>query len=146
MYSVLLCIPLPRFLVKIVFAQRHLLLACVLFLTASGCESEDRGTRTVSPETSASLTPNDEELAIIAAARGYLDEVSDVDSTNLSIVAVQGDYVRLLATPPPDVADPATVFLKKTDRGWEGVALGTMFTPDDFDALDIPNALREIEE
>lgn len=135
-----------RFLGKTVFARRHLLLACILLLTASGCEREERETRAVSTETSSSLTPNDEELDIIAAARDYLDEVSDVNSTDLSIVAIQGDYVRILATPPPDVADPATVFLKKTDGGWEGIALGTMFTQDDFDALGIPNALREIED
>lgn len=122
--------------------RRTLLLACSLFLVASGCGSQYREISTETTETSTPPAPSDAESEIIAAARDYL-EAPEGDGTEIAIVAVQGDYAQVLATPPADEADPATIFLRKTDRGWEGLALGTGFSSEDLDSLGIPSAVRE---
>ncbi len=49
---------------------------------------------------------------------------------------------RALAKPKLGQADPATIFLHKVGGKWEGLTLGTGFSPDDFDKLHIPARLR----
>jgi hypothetical protein len=34
------------------------------------------------------------------------------------------------------------MYLKKTNGKWEGIAIGTSFSPDDYQALRIPEKIR----
>lgn len=236
-HSLSLLFAVPHHPLKVMLARRYLLLACSLFLVASGCESPDRETppeptgTVEGAETSPAPASSDDEFDIItaardyfveagtenvelaleaiegdyarvstttpgapipglmflqrvesgwevlvygpdessftpesleslgvpaalqersedvsevvAAARDYMGESSDVGGIDLAIEGIEGDYARVLAIPPPDEEiDPATMFLQKSDDGWEGISLGTYFGPEDFDEMGIPDALR----
>jgi hypothetical protein len=85
----------------------------------------------------------DEKPAIIAATKSYVAANSAIAKVNVTVDQVLDDFARAKVTPEDaNAADPAWVFLKKTDGKWIGVALGTSFTTEDYQQLGIPNALR----
>lgn len=58
---------------------------------------------------------------------------------------VDDDYARLGVAPVLPTTDPATMYLRKdaTTGSWEGITLGTGWSPDDFEALKIPESVRD---
>jgi hypothetical protein len=98
-------------------------------------------TLAVTPQVFAKDDNNNE--AIIAAAKTYVAQISKMTEVTVTVEQVEGDYARAKVTPGnPGAADPAWVFLKKTDGQWRGLTLGTSFTVSDYQELEIPNALR----
>ena len=85
----------------------------------------------------------DEKAAIIAATKSYVAANSAIAKVNVAVDQVVDDFARAKVTAEDaNAADPAWVFLKKTDGKWVGIALGTSFTTEDYQQLGIPNALR----
>ena len=84
-----------------------------------------------------------DNAAIVAAARSYVTANSGMTKFVLVVEQVEGDFARAKVVPEEkDAADPAWVFLKKSDGKWTGLTLGTSFTVSDYQELGIPNALR----
>ena len=80
---------------------------------------------------------------IIAAAKEYIAQHSDVSDVEITVEKVQADYARVLAKPRDATrADPAWVFLKRENGSWRGVAIGTDFSEDDLKKLGIPISLQ----
>jgi hypothetical protein len=85
----------------------------------------------------------DDNAAIIAATKTYVAQMSGMTKITVTVEQVEGDFARVKVAPEnPGVADPAWVFLKKTDGKWSGLTIGTSFTVSDYQELGIPNALR----
>jgi hypothetical protein len=85
----------------------------------------------------------DENSAIIAATKSYVAAHSAIAKVNVTVEQIADDFARVKVTPEnANAADPAWVFLQKKDGKWNGVALGTSFTTEDYQQLGIPNALR----
>jgi hypothetical protein len=89
-------------------------------------------------------TPDSEENKVLTAAQEYAQTQSDVPVT-LKIAEIDGSYARVDVTPTdPDAADEAVMFLRKKKNGdWEGLALGSAFSPDDYAAFNIPESIQE---
>jgi hypothetical protein len=84
-----------------------------------------------------------DDEAIIAAAKSYVASTSGMMKITVKVEQVADDFARVKVTPDdPGAADPAWVFLKKTDGKWTGLTIGTSFTTEDYQQLGIPNALR----
>lgn len=85
----------------------------------------------------------DDNAAIIAATKSYVAANSGMTKIIVTVEQVAGDFARVKVTPEdPKAADPAWVFLKKSEDKWTGLTLGTSFTTEDYQQLGIPNALR----
>ena len=85
----------------------------------------------------------DEDGAIAAATRSYVMANSGMTKVIVIVEEVVDDFARVKVVPENSkAADPAWVFLKKTDGKWTGLVLGTGFTTEDYQQLGIPNALR----
>ena len=85
----------------------------------------------------------DEDAAIIAATKSYVAANSGMTKITVKVEQVGDDFARAKVTPDDSkAADPAWVFLKKTDGKWTGLTIGTSFTTEDYQQLGIPNALR----
>ena len=98
-------------------------------------------TLAVAPQLLAKDDDNNE--AIIAATKAYVAQISKMTNVTVTVEQVEDDYARAKVAPEnPGAADPAWVFLKKTDGKWSGLTLGTSFTVSDYQELGIPNALR----
>jgi hypothetical protein len=93
--------------------------------------------------TQAVVAANDDDAAILAAARAYLAANSGISKVTVKVEQVADDFARVKATPEdPTAADAAWIFLKKTDGKWAGIILGTSFTTEDYQQLGVPNVLR----
>jgi hypothetical protein len=91
----------------------------------------------------ASAKGNDDNAAIIAAAKSYVAANAGMTKINVKVEQVADDFARVKVTPEdPAATDPAWVFLKKKDGKWTGLTIGTSFTTEDYQQLGIPNALR----
>lgn len=89
------------------------------------------------------LAEGEDHAAIIAATKTYVARMSGMTKFTVTVEQVDGDYARAKVVPEDQgAADPAWVFLKKTDGKWTGLTLGTSFTVSDYQELGIPNALR----
>lgn len=83
-----------------------------------------------------------EDTQILEAAREYVKNNADLE-VSVEVEEVADDYARVHVTPEdPEAADEAIMYLKKTNGKWEGIAIGTSFSPDDFQALRIPEKIR----
>ncbi|MGE0541060.1 MAG: hypothetical protein AB7R89_12860 [Dehalococcoidia bacterium] len=83
---------------------------------------------------------NNTGAALIAAAKAYVAEQSDVPVVDAHIVRVVRNWAAVRLFPPPDLTDPATVILRRNqpadsaatiDAGWTGVTFGTAGLCDD---------------
>jgi hypothetical protein len=85
----------------------------------------------------------DEKADIIAATKSYVAANSGMKKITATVEQVADDFARVKVTPDDSAAaDPAWVFLKKTEGKWTGIILGTSFATEDYQQLGIPNALR----
>lgn len=83
-----------------------------------------------------------EDTRILEAAREYASNHSDI-KVMVKVEEVVDEYARVHVTPEdPQEADEAIMYLKKTNGNWEGIAIGTSFSPDDYQALRIPEKIR----
>jgi hypothetical protein len=83
-----------------------------------------------------------EDTLILEAAREYAKNNTDIELT-VEVEEVVDEYARVHVTPGnPEAADEAIMYLKKTNGKWEGIAIGTSFSPDDYQALRIPEKIR----
>jgi hypothetical protein len=85
--------------------------------------------------------PNDDQ-AIIAATRAYVQANSDVANFDVQVEKVDGDYARTRVLPADGSTDPAWVFLKRQDGTWTALTIGTAFLPEDYQQLGIPASLQ----
>lgn len=95
---------------------------------------------------SCSTARSSEDTAILAAARRYLatNSAPSVGETDLKIEEIAGTHARVSVTPVQPTADPAVMYLRRVAaQSWQGVTLGTGWSPDDFDQLHIPQDIRE---
>ena len=93
----------------------------------------------------ASISPGfaDDNAAIAAATRTYVTAKSGMTKFVVIVEQVADEFARARVVPEdPKAADPAWVFLKKTDGKWTGLILGTGLTTEDYQQLGIPNGLR----
>jgi hypothetical protein len=79
---------------------------------------------------------------IAAAVREYVRTETAVDSVEVVIEAVEGDYARVRVRPVGAETDPAVLFLRRIDGRWRGIAIGTAFDPEFYEREGIPPALR----
>jgi len=85
----------------------------------------------------------DENSAIIAATLSYVTANSGMTKISATVEKREGDFARVKVSPKDAAAaDPAWVFLKKTNGKWNGLTLGTAFSPDDYQQFGIPKSLR----
>jgi hypothetical protein len=84
----------------------------------------------------------DDNAAIVAAAKAYLNKEGYAKTTKVKVEAVAKGFARVLVTPADGQTDPAIMFLQKKDGTWRGLTIGTGFAPDDLDELKIPEAIR----
>ncbi|MDB6004585.1 MAG: hypothetical protein JWR15_1572 [Prosthecobacter sp.] len=88
-----------------------------------------------------------EKAAIKEAGLRYLKANSDprVGAVKIVIEEVNGNYARLGVTPVLPTTDPATMYLRKNQKTgvWEGLTLGTGWSPEDFEAVQIPESIRD---
>lgn len=88
----------------------------------------------------------DEEAAIKEAGMRYLKANSDprVGEVDLIMEEVRGKYARVSVVPVLPKADVGTMFLRKHAKTgvWEGVTLGTGWSPEDFEGLKIPKSIQ----
>jgi hypothetical protein len=85
----------------------------------------------------------EDNAAIVAATKSYVATNSSLTKITVTVEQVDGDFARAKVVPEnPGAADPAWVFLKKTDGKWTGITIGTSFTTEDYQQLGIPNPLR----
>jgi hypothetical protein len=82
------------------------------------------------------------DRAVVAATHAYVRAHTAVDTARVTIEATEGDFARVRLYPLDAGTDPAVLFLRRGSEGWEGVLLGTAFTPEDYDRFGIPPALR----
>jgi hypothetical protein len=83
-----------------------------------------------------------EDTKILEAAQEYAKENADLE-ISVEVEKVVDEYARVHVTPAdPEAADEAIMYLKKTNGKWEGIAIGTSFSPDDYQALHIPEKIR----
>jgi hypothetical protein len=87
---------------------------------------------------------NDKENAdLIAATKSYVASHSGMTKFTATVEQVADDFARVKVVPEDaKAADPAWVFLKKTNGKWTGLTLGSSFTTEDYQQLGIPNTLR----
>lgn len=79
----------------------------------------------------------DSAAAMKTAAAARVQHYSRVPIVRIDITRVVGDFATVRVYPPPNVTDPATVFLKRENSGWTAVAgPGTAFML----AEDVPGA------
>lgn len=86
-----------------------------------------------------------ENAALITAARQYLQANSAASVGETTIVPEQfaAGYARLRVTPVKPTTDPATLYMRRAKSGtWEGVSIGTGWSPEDYNDLHIPKSLR----
>ncbi len=87
-------------------------------------------------------TSDAEETRVIEAAQAYAKANSDVEVT-LEVQAIEDNYARVLVQPAnPQETDEAIMYLRKNKNTWEGIAIGTSFSPDDYKSLKIPQKIR----
>jgi hypothetical protein len=83
-----------------------------------------------------------EDTRILEAAQEYAKTNSDIE-VNVELEEVVDEYARVHVSPAdPGQADEAIMYLKKTNGRWEGLAIGTSFSPDDYQSLNIPEKIR----
>ncbi len=87
-------------------------------------------------------TTDTEDSKVLEAAHQYAQENTDIE-VDLEVESVSDNYARVKVTPKtPGTTDDALMYLKKEKTNWKGIALGTGFTPEDFEALKIPEEIR----
>ena len=88
------------------------------------------------------LLGDDKYAEITAATKSYVAATAGMTKITVTVEQVADDFARVKVVPEdPKAADPAWVFLKKTDGKWTGLIMGTSFTTEDYQQLGIPNAL-----
>lgn len=100
-----------------------LVLICVASLLAPACAPSD-------------------SAAVERAARAYVQSESGLTETEVDVEAVEGDFARARSTPRDDGMEPAVIFLQRRGGQWQGIIMGTAFSPDDYQSLGIPPRLR----
>jgi hypothetical protein len=85
----------------------------------------------------------DKQADLIAATKSYVASHSGMTKFTATVEQVADDFARVKVVPEDaKAADPAWVFLKKTNGKWTGLTLGSSFTTEDYQQLGIPNLLR----
>jgi hypothetical protein len=100
-----------------------LVLLCIVSLLAPACAPSD-------------------SAAVEQAARAYVQAESGLTETEVEVEAVEGDFARARSTPRDDAMEPAVVFLQRRGGQWQGIVMGTAFSPEDYGSLGIPPGLR----
>ena len=93
-----------------------------------------------------STAASPEDAAVSAATQRYVKANSGpgVGAVKVEVQKVAEGYARAYITPVQPTTDPATVYLRKNAKGqWEGLSLGTGFSPEDLDELGVPASVRE---
>lgn len=86
---------------------------------------------------------SEDNAAIIAATKSYVAANSGMTKVTVTVEQIAGDFARVKVAPEDSkAADPAWVFLKKSEGKWTGLVLGSSLTTEDYQQLGIPNALR----
>jgi hypothetical protein len=85
---------------------------------------------------------SDDQQAIIAATRAYVQANSEVANFDVQVEQVDGDYARARVVPSDNSTDPAWVFLKRQGGAWTGLTIGTAFLPEDYQELGIPKSVQ----
>lgn len=78
---------------------------------------------------------------IADATVAYVKAHSAIDTFQVRVDRVEGDYARSIVT-TPDGLNSAAVYLQRQQGGWVGLNIGTAFEPDFFDSYGIPQSLR----
>jgi hypothetical protein len=87
-------------------------------------------------------TSDAEETKVLEAAQAYARQNTDI-AVNVQTESIQEDYARVRVIPKNSgEADEALMYLKKEKDAWKGIGMGTGFSPDDFEALGIPEKIR----
>lgn len=87
-------------------------------------------------------TADAEEIKVLEAAREYATQNTDIE-VNLQPESVMEDYARVRVTPKnAGEADEALMYLKKQKGTWQGIVIGTGFSPEDYEKLGIPDKIR----
>ncbi len=88
-------------------------------------------------------TTDSENEAVIAAAKQYAQENTDIE-VELEVEEIEADYARVHVIPSdPSAADEAIMYLRKEKGQWQGIIIGTGFSPEDYNNLNIPEEIRE---
>src|SRR5947209_17882687 len=83
---------------------------------------------------------NDDNGAIIAAAKSYVSANSAMKEVNATVEQVVDDFARVKVSPKESTGpDPAWVFVKKKGGQGRWATLGTSFTTEDCQHACIPN-------
>ena len=89
------------------------------------------------------LIASSENAVIITAAKSYVLANSAITKFDVTVEKLEGDFARAKVNPQdPRAADPAWIFLKKTQGKWIGLTMGTDFEAEDYQKLGIPKSLR----
>jgi hypothetical protein len=83
-----------------------------------------------------------EREAVRRAALEYVRRETRIQNVTIEIGAIADGWARVRVVPATDVTDPAILYLRRDGDRWVGVILGTGFTPDDLDRLDVPASVR----
>lgn len=83
-----------------------------------------------------------EREAIERAAVRYVREETAITDVRVEVQAAAEDWARVRVLPLGGVTDPAVLFLRRTGGTWQGVAIGTAFTPEDLDQFGVPARVR----
>jgi hypothetical protein len=87
-------------------------------------------------------TTDTEDSKVLEAAHQYAQENTDIE-VDLEVESVTDKYARVKVTPKtPGTADDALMYLKKEKNNWKGIVMGTGFSPEDFNALKIPEEIQ----
>ena len=87
-------------------------------------------------------TTDTEDSKVLEAAHQYAQDNSDIE-VNLEVESISDNYARVKVTPKtPGTTDDALMYLKKEKDTWKGIAIGTGFSPDDYEALKIPEEIQ----
>lgn len=81
--------------------------------------------------------------AVNAAARHYVQTETALQSADIEVQKIQGDYARVMVIPRGTITDNAVLILRKSpDNSWRGVVLDGGLDPEDYDRLEIPHNIR----
>ena len=86
----------------------------------------------------------DEETAraIQDAAVAYVRRETAIEDVGVEIEAASEGWARVRVLPADSATDPATMYLRRSDASWQGVAIGTAFAPPDLEEMGVPVSVR----
>lgn len=86
------------------------------------------------------------KAAIVHAAAAYMKKWTDAGVLMRTrqyffVIAISGNYAKVLETLKPRITDDAAIYLKYTNGRWVGLTAGTGFPDDDLAQYGIPKGL-----